>query len=165
MSVYMRSFAMLVIVGLAAGTESPSQEDAVPTRYGQLAVNGEGVLLFRGAPVDPPIQANARLELGKPFRIGESDVVLVKDVGGTACPFQYYFVTLSPSGASHTTAFGTCNEITSIRQAGDSIVVRMHGYRGPFEPRSEREGALRESHIFEFQGGAVAEITKPQHHP
>jgi hypothetical protein len=133
------------------------QKPSVATRFGKLEVNQKGVLEFGGIPLEPGIQANARLDLGTPFRFGGYDVVLVTDEGGTACPFQYYFVTLRRSGVRATKPFGTCNEVMSLRRNGDSITLQMRGYRGPFEPPAERRRAARQNHTFVFRDGVVRE--------
>ena len=134
------------------------QAVSTSTRFGKLEVNRGGILVFKDIPVEPKIQVNTRIDLGTPFQIGDSDIVLVIDEGGTACPFQYHFVTLNRSGAHATKAFGTCNEATSIKRDGDSIIVRMRGYRGPFEPQAERQRATEERHTFAFHDGTVKEI-------
>jgi len=135
----------------------------VSTRFGSLTVGNNKELLFRGRSVVPSIVGNNGLDLGTPFHLKAEDVVLVTDNGGTACPYLYYFVTLNQSGAKGTTAFGTCNVANQVKRDGDSIRVTMHGYRGPFEPESERRSALRAVHVFVFRDGAVHEDnTRPK---
>ncbi|MFN8009574.1 MAG: hypothetical protein U0V70_21580 [Terriglobia bacterium] len=111
--------------------------------------------MFKGQPLNPEIVGNSSLDLGSPFQIGTRDVAIVRDNGGTACPYLYYFVTLSKSGAKATPSFGTCGEITKIKSSGKSIVVTMRGYRGPFEPVEERKAADKQRHVFVFQDGKV----------
>jgi hypothetical protein len=118
------------------------------------------MLLFQGHPLQPPVQGNNSLDIGTPFHIGESDVVLVTIFGGTACPYLYHFITVTKSGATSTPSFGTCKEALNVRLNGNSILLEMHGYRGPFEPVAERRKAAREIYAFQFKDGAVAE-TKP----
>ena len=82
-------------------TQSPNDDlPKVVTRFGTLAVDKDRMLLFNGKPVRPPVQGNNSLDLGTPFDMGASDVVLVKDTGGTACPVLYYFVTVT-RGETH----------------------------------------------------------------
>ena len=133
-----------------------SQELESRTRFGTLEID-RGMLVFKGQPLQPPIQLNSGMDLGEPFHIGATDVVLVTNYGGTACPAQYYFVAVSKSGAKGTAAFGTCNDDATIRRSGDSTLVTMHGYRGPFEPAAEKAKAARETHVFVFRDGAVTE--------
>jgi hypothetical protein len=132
-------------------------QDSMATRFGELEVDKNGMLLFNRTPIRPHIQANSRLEIGKPFQIGDADVALITDEGGTACPVQYYFVTVTHSGARTTKAFGTCNELTSIWRKAGTIAVTMRGYLGPFEPPAERRRASEQKHTFVFENGVVME--------
>lgn len=133
-----------------------SQELVSRTRFGTLEMD-HGKVIFKGQPLEPPIRMNSGMDLGEPFHIGATDVVLVTNYGGTACPAQYYFVTASKSGAKGTPAFGTCNDDATVKRMGDSILVTMHGYRGPFEPEAERTKAAHQTHVFAFRDGAVTE--------
>jgi hypothetical protein len=147
----------LVIVGGAVFGQVPQLAQQVQSRFGALSVGDDTVLRFRGRRLQPSIKGGYSLNLGRPFRVGESDVVLVTNNGGTACPYLYYFVTLSESGAQATHSFGTCNAVISVKQQGESITLAMHGYRGPFEPEEERNKAVRETHTFVFHDGVVKE--------
>lgn len=147
----------LLIFGIARAQES----NTVATRFGALTVNGDGVLLFKGTPVQPSIQANNSLDLGKPFQIGTSDVVLVTDNGGTACPATLYFVTVTKSGARVTHPFGTCSELIETKRTGDTVAVSMPGFAGPFESKRVQARAARETHVFVYRAGVVTENGKP----
>lgn len=155
----MRSLSLQVaILSLASSALAQnSQLLETKTRFGTLALNSQSELTFNGRPLEPLIKVNSGMDMGTPFHIGATDVVLVIDYGGTACPVQYYFVTADKSGANATRAFGTCNEETGIQRSGDSIVVTMHGYRGPLEPEAGRRKAARETHVFVYRDGAVTE--------
>ena len=145
----------------AAGSVSPwsmtpsqdSQE--VTTRFGSLTVDQDRSLLFRGRKLTPSVDGNNSLGLNNPIQIGDTDVVLVVDNGGTACPAMYYFVTVSKSGARATKPFGSCSDLTSVKQIGNSIRVTMPGYRGPHEPESVQLRAARQQHVFTFRAGVV----------
>lgn len=130
-------------------TALPQEPQETRTRFGSLTVGKDRKLLFKGHSLQPPIEGNNSLNLGKLFRIGASEVVLVVDNGGSACPFLYYFVTVSKAGANATSSFGTCNELSSLKRVGNSISVTMRGFRGPFEPEAEKKRAARES-MFSF---------------
>lgn len=146
---------------LLAGTSALAQEGKnVTTRFGALTVSDAGVLLFKGTPVQPTIEANNSLDLSEPYQIGAADVVLVTDNGGTACPALFYFVTIKKSGAKVTPAFGTCSDLTRIRRAGDSISVFMPGFQGPFESKRAQTRAARERHVFIYHAGVVTENGK-----
>ena len=142
----------LLALTLVASLGSHAQSKATG-----LTVNSKGELLFHNRPMQPPIRANSSLEIGRVFHMNGSDVVLVKDTGGTACPYLYYLVTIRDSKAEATKEFGSCTEVVSASRKGDSIVLTMHGYRGPFEPEADRSKAARELHTFVFTGGKVSE--------
>src|ERR1700730_2938774 len=93
---YMFAFALLLLAGTSALAQETS---SITTRFGALTVSDAGMLLFKGTPVQPKIEANNSLDLGEPYQIGATDVVLVTDNGGTACPATYYFVIVRKSGA------------------------------------------------------------------
>ena len=149
------SATILALVSSALAQNS--QLLATKTRFGTLTLDDRDELTFNGRPLEPPIRVNSGMDLGTPFHMGEADVVLVIDYGGTACPVQYYFVKATKSEAKATPAFGTCDEETSVQRSGDSIQVTMHGYRGPFEPDADRRKAARETHVFVYRDGAVTE--------
>jgi hypothetical protein len=137
-----------------------TQEAEVVTRFGTLAVGRDKTLEFKGRPLDPPIRGNNSLSLGESIRVGPRDVVLVRDNGGTACPYLYYFVTVTESGAKATPSFGTCGKIEDVKLTGKTISVVMPGYRGPFEPQKERREAQKQKHTFVFRDGVVKETGK-----
>jgi hypothetical protein len=154
------TIAAVLIVGCALA-QVPQLAQKIQTKFGALSVGDDTVLRFRGRRLQPLIKGGYSLNLGRPFRIAESDVVLVTDNGGTACPYLYYFVTLSESGAQATHSFGTCNAVISVKQKDDSILLSMHGYRGPFEPDEDQKKAARETHTFVFHDGVVKETAGP----
>jgi hypothetical protein len=89
----MRKYIFSITLLLLAGASALAQEtNAITTRFGALTVSDAGVLLFKGTPVQPTIEANNSLDLSQPYQIGASDVVLITDNGGTSCPALYYFV-------------------------------------------------------------------------
>ena len=158
----MRKYIFGITLLLFAGISAPAQEtNSITTRFGALTVSDAGVLLFKGAPFKPTIEANNSLDLSAPYQIGSSDVVLVTDNGGTACPELYYFVTVTKSGAKITSSFGTCSDLIKIKRNGDSISVSMPGYRGPTESKRAQLRAARRRHVFIYHAGVVTENGKP----
>jgi len=149
--------AALIMVANSVFAQVPQLAQRVQTRFGALSVGDNRVLLFQGHPLSPSMKGNNSLNLGRPLRLGDTDVVLVTDNGGTACPYLYYFVTLNESGAQATHSFGTCNSVFNVKQKDESISVSMHGYRGPFEPEGDRKQAARQTHVFVFHDGMVKE--------
>jgi hypothetical protein len=158
----MRKYIFGITLLLLAGISTSAQETkSVTTRFGALTVSDAGVLLFKGSPVQPTIEANNSLDLGESFQIGASDVVLVTDNGGTACPAIYYFVTVTKSGAKVTPSFGTCSDLIRVKRVGDSVSVSMPGYQGPFESKRAQSRAARERHVYLYHAGVVTENGKP----
>jgi hypothetical protein len=152
---------VLAVADGGAFAQLSQEPQAIATRYGSLSVRKDRVLLFRGRPVQPKVQGNTSLDLATPYRIGLADVVLITDRGGTACPFLYYFATVTSAGAKATPAFGTCAGLTQVKRASSTLSVHMPGYRGPFEPEQQRLKAARERHVFVFRAGVVTEDGKP----
>lgn len=153
--------AIAVLILVSGAFAQKSEELQARTRFGTFELDREGTLAFKGHRLEPPIKVNSGMDLSEPYRIGETDVVLVTVIGGTACPYLYYFASATKSGAKATSAFGTCNEATNTERKGDSISVTMHGFLGPFEPETQRRKAFGETHVFVFRDGAVTEKGKP----
>ena len=158
----MRKYIFAIAMLLLTGASSLAQEsNNITTRFGALTVSDAGMLLFNGNPFNPPIEANNSLDLSEPYEIGATDVVLVKDNGGTSCPVLCYFVTASKSGAKATPAFGSCSHLVKVKRLGDTISVSMPGYRGPMESTRAQNRAARERHVYIYRAGVVTENGKP----
>ena len=155
---YILGIALLLLI---ASNVLGQETKTIQTRFGALAVNDAGLLLFKGAAVQPRIEAEDSLDLSEPYQIGASDVVLVTYTGGTACPALYYFVTVTKSGAKLTPSFGTCSDLIKVKHMGDSISVAMPGYQGPLESKRAQLRATRERHVFIYHAGVVTENGKP----
>jgi hypothetical protein len=158
---YMNKYFLAITLLLFSGSASAQEYDSITTRFGAVTVGEAGVLLFKDVPVEPRVEANNSLDLGQPYQIGAADVLLVTNNGGTACPVELYFVTVTKSGAKVTPAFGTCSDLIKIKRSGNTISVSMPGYRGPTMPRRSQERAARERHVFVYRAGVVTENGKP----
>ena len=87
-------------------------EKKVKTRFGVVSVREDGnLLLFKGKPVVPTIEGNSSLAIVANFEMGQSDVLLLQDTGGTACPALFRFIIVSAAGLRTTSEFGSCSEI------------------------------------------------------
>jgi hypothetical protein len=129
----------------------------IPTRFGMLRINEEKMLLYKNSPLTPGIQGNNSLSKVGTYQLGESDVVLVQDNGGTGCPAQLYFVAVSVSGVKATSAFGTCTDLIDVKQTADTISVTMPGFMGSSESEKAQKKAAKEKHIYVFKGGVLTE--------
>ena len=155
------TLAVMFIFGGSVTTLRAQEAKEVSTRFGVLSVDEDRRLLFKGQPVDPPIEGNNSLDLGEVISIGPTDVVLVTNNGGTGCPFTYYFVSTSASGAKGSPFFGTCNQLISLKRKGDSIVLVLPGFYGPAMPAAARRRAEKQRHVFVYRAGVVYKNGKP----
>src|SRR6266699_1626395 len=155
---FMRKHIIGIALVLLAGSSALAQDSTdTKTRFGRLTVSEDQKLLFQGRPFEPPIEGNNGLAVAEPYQIGATDVVLVTDLGGTACPATYYFVTVSKSGAQASPSFGTCSDLTTVKRTGDSISVSMPGFAPPFDSKMEKRKAARERHVFIFSAGVLTD--------
>ena len=152
-----RSFVLLVSLSFASFIAFA--EDTL-TRFGQLKINNENMLLYKNRPLNPEIQGNNSLSMVGTYQIGNSDVVLIQDNGGTGCPALLYFVSISNNGAKATSPFGTCSDLIDAKQVADSISVTMPGFKGPFESKAAHRKAAKEKYVFIFRGGVLTENGK-----
>lgn len=105
-----------------------SENNALTVRGGELSIGGESndqKLFLNGSKL---MDGNGySLSFDKKFTIGDNDVVLmINNSGGTACPAQYFFVSVSPQGiAKLSPEFGTCSDLAEAIQTGLKIKVTM----------------------------------------
>lgn len=138
-------------------------EKKLKTRFGVVSVREEGnLLLFKGKPVAPAIEGNSSLSIVAHYEINQSDVVLLQDTGGTACPALFRFITVSAAGLRATSDFGTCSDIIypSMDFKTATITVAMNGFMGPFEPEADKQKAYMTKTVFRFANGKVMKNDK-----
>lgn len=102
--------------------------DSVLIRSGKLAVTGElndMRLLFNGENIRDG--DGFSLSFVEKYAVGDTDIVLMmNNSGGTACPVQYFFVSISIQGiAKLSPEFGTCSDLAKSTQSGSNITVTM----------------------------------------
>ena len=161
---------MLAAAGiLAAGSVASAGVYSIPTRYGALTVktlsnvvNYEGEVLFKGHPLHPDVVGNNALSLKGTFHLAGADALLFQNLGGEACPYLWYFVTVSPSGAKSTPQFGSCGDFIGAARRGQTIVVRTRGFQGPMEPEAAQVNAAKQTHTFIYSRGTVTETGSPR---
>jgi hypothetical protein len=126
------------------------------TRFGALAIREQdNRLTLRGTLVAPEIVDTDALSIVAKYEIGSTDVVLLQETGGTACPALFRFVTISKQGMRSTEAFGSCSDVIYPRFNEAKITVSMTGCAGPFEPDREKQQARRTRHDYVYSGGVV----------
>lgn len=148
----MKKILALTLVAIAA---TATAAETIATRFGQLKTDEyDTELSYKGKSI---AQGNNSIRLVKKFQVGDSDVLLMQDNGGTACPALYLFVTVSASGAKASEEFGSCNEVASVTQEGDAINVTMPGFKmvnGVYKQSGEKTKCS-----FSFKSGAVTKAT------
>jgi len=152
-----RSAVLLASLSFAVST---ALAEDIPIRFGSLKINDKNMLLFKNLPLEPEIQGNNSLSVIGTYQLGNNDVVLIQDNGGTACPALLYFVTVSTSGVKATSAFGTCSDLIDAKQASDSISVTMPGFWGPLGSKAAHRKAAKEKYVFVLKAGVLTQNGK-----
>ncbi len=134
------------------------QAESLRTRYGTVSVGSDHSLLLDGKPTDPKFAGNMGVSLIEKFAVGDSDVVLIQDIGGSSCPATYHLLELTKAGSKMTSGFGTCNDETTQLLSGSKVVVSMSGFTGPHEAAATRELAARRKHSYSYEDGVVTEL-------
>ena len=133
------------------------------TRFGLVSVREDDMrLLFKGKPVTPAIEGNSSLSIVAHYEIGQSDVLLLQNTGGTACPALFRFITVSATGLRATPEFGSCSDIIypTLDSKTGTVTVAMNGFRGPFEAEADKQKAYMSKTVFRFAKGQVTENGK-----
>ncbi len=139
-------------------------EKSLKTRFGVVSVREDGnLLLFKGKPVVPAIEGNSSLAIVAHYEIGPSDVLLLQDTGGTACPALFHFITVSAAGLKATPEFGTCSDIIypTMNAETATVTVAMLRFMGPAQSEAEKQKAYMTKTVFRFANGQVMENSKP----
>lgn len=108
--------------------------EKLKTRFGLFSVDEEKYLLFKGRRVQPEVQGNASLSLETVFESGAQDIALIQEVGGTACPGTFYYVSVNARGVQKVSPeFGSCSDIFRVYQREDgAILFYTVEYQGAF---------------------------------
>lgn len=128
MSFICRVSLLLVICNF--GVSYATEDNILFVRGGKLTIagesgSGEQKLLFKGKKLRDGDGYSLSFE--QKYIIGDKDVVLMmNNSGGTACPVQYFFVSVTSEGnASLSTEFGTCSDLAKPIQNRLKITVSM----------------------------------------
>ena len=96
----------------------------------------------------------------KSFPLGDTDMVLIENIGGLGCPARFVLVSISTQGSVQITPeFGTCSDDVDAQLNGDSITIAMSGFMGPLEPDEAQQKAANELHAFVYRAGIVHHFT------
>lgn len=133
----------------------------INTRFGTLSISTENKLLLNGRPTVPPLDGNNDLTFLDMKSIGNQDIVLIQNTGGTACPALFDFVQLSQSGVVISKEFGTCSDTYQLEQTGNKLTVTMPGFLGHFESEKKQIEAAKQKHVFTFENGVLSNNGKP----
>jgi hypothetical protein len=150
--------AALFLCSLAFAQNSADQ---IRTRFGTVSFDDNDKLRFRGRLVQPGIQTSRTLDLTIVYSLADGDVVVVTASDGLACPYRYYFVSVSKASATASNEVGTCAKADDMHSDRHSVTLMMQGFLGPFEPEAQRKKAFQEKHQIVFQDGAVTDNGKP----
>ena len=139
-------------------------EKSLKTRYGVATVREDDqVFLFRGQPVKPTIEGNSGLSIVANYEMGQTDILLLQNTGGTACPALFHIVHVSPSGLRTSPEFGTCSDIiypSFNPNAGVSISIL--DFQGPNEPPLAQRKATVTKIIYKWTpDGQITKNGKP----
>ena len=145
-----RRFLLIpLLMALATGAASAFPGDEQETRFGKLAVTEENLLKFNGKLVLPGIRGNNSLSFENTFRVGETDVVLLQNSGGSGCPAMFIVLAVSRSGVAQSPEFGTCSDLIRTSLEGDILTLT--------QPRFHGKGSAR----YVFSKGKLTENGKP----
>jgi len=152
---FRKSNVVLAVSAVAFIVLTANAAETISTRFGQLKTDEYDIdLSYKGKSI---AQGNNSISLIKKFQIGDSDVLLMQNNGGTACPALYLFVTITASGAKVSEEFGSCNEVSNTAQEGEAINVTMPGFKmvnGVYKQSGEKMKCS-----FSFKSGVVSKPT------
>lgn len=147
------------ISAVPSGTSPAADGKSLTSRGGKLeVVDSDGAkLLFNGVKI---LDGNSGLEIQKSFPLGDTDMVLIENIGGLGCPARFVLVSISTQGSVQITPeFGTCSDDVDAQLNGDSITIAMSGFMGPLEPDEAQQKAANELHAFVYRAGIVHHFT------
>lgn len=129
---------------------------AVGTRQGPLVIAEDNTLRLRGKPILPHVQGNNFLSIVMDYSIGNQDVILLQNTGGSACPALYQFIIVQAGSVKATPEFGSCSDIIYPRWDGQhTITIDMLGYSGPMGSEKEQRQAAMSKETYRYAQGRV----------
>jgi hypothetical protein len=127
-------------------------EIAVPTRFGSVGVSNNALTL-QGSPIEPRIEGNSGLMItpADVYQAGDTDFVVVTDVGGTLCPAQFRVAAVTKTGVKVTKPFGNCSEAIEVKVSGGTLIMKQRSKTKP-------EGA--DTYVYDLTIGLMTENGK-----
>lgn len=120
-----------------------AQGAQMPTRFGTLSTNDQSILLLNGKPVKPEVEGNNRLKFVAVVQDDETDVAIIENVGGSACPLLIRIVTVSKGAPNVSPEFGSCSDLVSYTLRDGELQISM--------PKMQGKG----NEVFKVQRGVV----------
>jgi len=128
------------------------------TRFGNLVADEFEPLKFQGLTVRTIVDPNNFLTFEGIYQFPGYDLVLVQNVGGSACPALFHIVKVTKRTALATREFGTCTDLIEVKRAGNSLLVTMRGFVGPFANKAQIAAAYKEKVGYLYSGGKLSKI-------
>ena len=146
----MWSRPLICLLGLLS-TPAWAADSFVETRFGMVGVSNN-TLTFRGKAIEPKVAGNSGLSVAtaKVCQIGEADLVLVTDIGGTLCPARFRVAMFTRESVTVSEPFGNCSEVIEGRLSGDSLILT--------QPSLERSDVSDVYRLTPASGMAVSHI-------
>lgn len=126
-----RNSAISALLAAAFVCNAVADPVSISTRFGEVKNNADDLLEFKGKVLKPEIMVLSSAYVVNTYRLASSDVVLISQAAGNACPGRYVYVTVDATSARVSPTFGTCyDEITEPVMAGESIAFAMKKVKG-----------------------------------
>lgn len=149
-----------LFIALLAAVPVAAHAAEYPTRFGNLVVDEDNLLHFKGQAVEAKVQGNNSLSVEATYQFPGYDLVLVQDNGGTGCPAEYYVVKVTRAGAVATEAFGTCSDLARPVKTKTGLTVSMPGFASQVQGEAAERRAARERHTFTYAAGQISESVR-----
>lgn len=142
--------ALIAISIIAASTPALAENISIKTRFGTLTTDSNFQVQYNGKKLSPAVDIVSSAYILSTYKLKNSDVILVSQADGNACPGQYAFIVVTADGAHATPPFGTCydDDIKPTR-SGESISFSMKKLEG--------KGSVQ----YKYERGTVFENGKP----
>ncbi|MGB7649663.1 MAG: hypothetical protein WBL62_00500 [Gallionella sp.] len=136
--------------------------DSVIFRAGKVEMvtgnDGFKKLLLNNRVITGADENEPSIWMAKIFVVGDSDVILLgSSTGGSWCPANYSFVTITKLGVvTYSDRFGTCSDTPKTTQDEGTITVTLFGFVSEMGDEADRIKAANEKHIFTYKNGEVS---------